>query len=300
MAWYSQHRMKNYDFGTNNPFDRSAPVRMVLDRLLDSRGYMDSIRSFSVPPNGLAVWFFGQNGFIVKAGQGPLIGIDLYLTDSCAQRFAELPFRVNRQLPVFVEPEDLDVDVFLTTHSHDDHADPETIRRFARKRHAAFIGPWQSIQRYEQCGVPSASCHLLHPGQELQFGGPTKVRGTFALSTDNTDLNHLGVLFEFANGITFYNTGDTAYCELLKDLLPRNPDICTICINGGFHNLSHMQAAEIVAAIQPKVAIPCHYDMMINNVGYPQMLEASLRVLGSDVGVRILPYYEPWVYLRQT
>lgn len=293
-----QRVMTNYNFGTNDPFDRSAPVRMVLDRLLDSRGYMDSIRSFSVPPDGLAVWFFGQNGFILKAGQGPLIGIDLYLTDSCAKRFRELPFRVNRQLPIFIEPEDLDVDVFLTTHSHDDHADPETIRRFARKRSAAFIGPWQSIQRYEECGVPSESCHLLHPAQELELDSSTKIRGTFALPTDNTDLNHLGVLLEFANGITFYNTGDTAYCELLKGLLPRNPDVCTICINGGFHNLSHMQAAELIATIQPKVAIPCHYDMMINNVGHPQMLEASLRVLGSDVGVRILPYYEPWVYVR--
>jgi len=200
---------------------------------------------------------------------------------------------------VFVEPEELDVDVFVTTHSHHDHADPGTIRRFAKKADAIFVGPYQSIQRYKECGVSEALCQLLHPGQELELSGPTKIRGTFALPTDDTDLNHTGVLLEFANGITFYNTGDTAYCDLLNELLPRGADICAICINGGFHNLHHMDAALIVKAIQPKVAIPCHYDMMINNVGHPQMLESSLRVLGSDACVQILRYYEPWVYFSR-
>ena len=33
-----------------------------------------------------------------------------------------------------------------------------------------------------------------------------------------------------------------------------------------------MQAAHIVKIIDPVVAIPCHYDMMINNIGHPDML----------------------------
>jgi len=83
----SQHATQNYNFGANDPFDRSTPIRMVVDRLFDSQIYMRSIRSFEVPKNGLAIWFFGQNGFIVKAAEGPVIGIDLYLTDSCAETF---------------------------------------------------------------------------------------------------------------------------------------------------------------------------------------------------------------------
>jgi L-ascorbate 6-phosphate lactonase len=199
----SQHATQNYNFGGNDPFDRSTPIRMVVDRLLESQTYMKSIRAFQVPQDGLAIWFFGQNGFIIKAAQGPVIGIDLYLTDSCAETFSELPFRLNRQLPVFVEPEDLDADVFLTTHSHHDHADPGTIRRFAKKADAIFRGPYQSIQRYKECGVSEGLCRLLHSGQELELSGPTKIRGTFALPTDRTDLNHTGVLLEFANGIMF-------------------------------------------------------------------------------------------------
>jgi L-ascorbate 6-phosphate lactonase len=290
--------MSHYNFTRNDPYDRQAQVELVLPPLMAGRAYMESIRAFEVPEDGLAIWFFGQNGFILKAGQGPLIGIDLYLSDSCARLFAHLPYRVDRQLPIFVEPEDLDIDVFITTHSHDDHADPETISRFARKSHAQFVGPWESVEKYKNCGVRESACRLLHPNQAIQFDGPATITGTFALPTDNTDLNHIGVLIGFANGITFYDTGDTGYCELLHSLVPRNVDLCAICINGGFHNLDPLQAAHIVRAINPAVVIPCHYDMMINNIGHTDMLHTALCLVGSKAKMQVLDYYRPWVFQK--
>ena len=291
--------MPRYHFARNDPYDRDARIELVLPQLISSREYMQSIRAFEVPAEGIAVWFMGQNGFILKASNGPLIGIDLYLTDSCAQLFAHLPFRVDRQLPIFIEPEDLDIDVFFTTHSHDDHADPETIRRFVPKGQAKFIGPWESVEKYKRCGVPESCCLVLHPNQIIQLDGPTELTGTFALPTDNTDLNHSGVLIRFANGMTFYNTGDSGYCELLGSLLPRGVDLCAICINGGFHNLDPLQAAHIVKAIDPAVVIPCHYDMMINNIGHPDMLRAALDVVGSKAQMQVLDYYQPWVFQKE-
>jgi L-ascorbate 6-phosphate lactonase len=286
-----------YHFARNDPYDRQSPVDMVLPQLMSSRAYMESIRAFAVPQRAIAVWFLGQNGFILKASSGTLIGIDLYLTDSCAKRFAHLPFRLNRQLPVFVEPEDLDIDVFLTTHSHDDHADPETIFRFSRKRHAKFIGPWESVERYKSCGVPESGCELMHPNQTIALDG-IQLLGTFALPTDATDLNHTGVLVRFTNGISFYNSGDTGYCGLLNTLLPQGVDICSICINGGFNNLDAMQAARIVQAIAPKIVVPCHYDMMINNVGDPDTFRTSLKIIGCEVEVKIMDYYKPWLFQK--
>jgi len=291
--------MQRYNFARNDPFDREAQIELVLPRRIPSGAYMESIRAFEVPTDGLAIWFLGQNGFILKASKGPLIGIDLYLTNSCAALFAHLPFRLDRQLPIFVEPEDLDIDVFFTTHSHDDHADSETIRHLTCRKQTQFVGPWESIEKYKCCGIPESDCRILHPNQTIQLDGPTELIGTFALPTDNTDLNHTGVLIRFANGITFYNTGDTGYCELLESLLPRGVDVCAICINGGFHNLDSMQAAHIVKAIDPVVAIPCHYDMMINNIGHPDMLQVDLGLVGSKARVQVLDYYRPWVFRKR-
>ncbi len=290
-----------YVFTKNDPFDRGAAIDLVVPRLLGSREYMESIREFSVPADSLAVWYMGQNGFLLKDAAGPLIGIDLYLSNSCATSFVHLPFRLDRQLPVFIEPEDLDVDIFLTTHSHDDHADPDTIRRMKNTGATHFLGPFDSIRVYRECGVPDSCCRLIHPGERVDLGGSsgsTTLQATFALPTDATDLNHTGVLLEFANGVRFYNTGDTAYAERLADLLPHDVDICAICINGGFHNLAPLQAAAIVKAIRPRVVVPCHYDMMVNNVGSPEMLRVALDLVGCDAAFVLMKYYEPWLYRR--
>lgn len=290
----------NYVFDRNRPFDREAPIRMVVDRALSSADYMNRIRSFAVPPNSLAIWFMGQNGFILKDADGLLIGIDLYLSNSCAATFAHLTFRLDRQLPVFIEPEDLELDVFITTHSHDDHADPETIRRIPRTRRTRFVGPFDSRRVFRECGVPESHQQLIHPGQTMELSSSARLRATFALPTDDTDLNHTGTLLEFRNGITFYNTGDTAYAEILGSLLPKDVDICAICINGGFHNLSPAEAASIVGHVNPKIAIPCHYDMMIHNVGSPEMFRVALELIGSPAQFVRLNYYEPWLYRRST
>jgi L-ascorbate 6-phosphate lactonase len=286
-----------YVFDGNDPYDRTVPIRQVIPRLMESKLFMNSIRDFQPPLDALAIWYFGQNGFILKFGNGPIIGIDLYLSNSCASTFAHLPFRLDRQLPVFVEPEDLDIDIFITTHSHQDHADPETISRM-RKATPIFVGPFDSCRLYRKCGVPEANLRLIHPGETLNLFGSVMVEGTFALPTDRTDLNHIGMLLRFGNGTTFFNTGDTAYSERLPELLPAEVDVCAICINGGYHNLSHIQAASVVHAVRPRAVIPCHYDMMINNVGSPAMFRVALDLIGSNAVFKLMKYYEPWIYQR--
>lgn len=288
---------QTYIFSKNDPYDRTASIQYVVPKLMESKHFMASIREFRPSPNTLAIWFLGQNGFILKDDSSPLIGVDLYLTNSCASTYAHLPYRLDRQLPVFIDPEDLDIDVFITTHSHQDHADPETIVRM-EKSIAKFVGPFDSCRLYGECGVPETNCRLIHPGENLELGGSTTLQATFALPTDATDLNHAGMLLRFANGITFYNSGDTAYAERLAPLLPADVDICAICINGGFHNLSPAEAAAVVHAIRPRVVIPCHYDMMINNVGSPEMLRVAMDHIGSQAAFKMMKYYEPWIYQK--
>jgi L-ascorbate 6-phosphate lactonase len=43
---------------------------------------MRQIREFSVPKNSIALWWFGQSGYIFKSPEGTLASVDLYLTDS--------------------------------------------------------------------------------------------------------------------------------------------------------------------------------------------------------------------------
>ena len=146
--------------------------------------------------------------------------------------------------------------------------------------------------------MPASLCQMVHPGETVDLGGSITAQATFALPTDDTDLNHTGVLIRFANGLTFYNTGDTAYAERLSALLPTDVDVCAVCINGGYHNLTVPEAAEIVRSIRPRVVVPCHYDMMVHNIGSPEMLRVALSLAGSCAHFAQMTYYEPWLYRR--
>jgi len=253
---------------------------------------MQQIRDYRVPQRAVAAWWLGQNGFIFKTPEGTTVSTDLYLTDSCATLVEG--FDSKRQVPVFIEPEELTLDVFTCTHNHQDHTDPETIRRLAHKDTMAFVGPPPSCGIYRAEGVSDDRIHMSWPDCELGFRD-VEIRGTFALPTDATDLNHMGFVFSFGNGPRVYITGDTDYTELLVSAAKHKPDVMITCINGGFNNMSHWEAADIAGKIQPRLAIPCHYDMFADNAVDPRQFRASLLLRAPNVAYCRLNHAEPFL-----
>ena len=66
-------------------------------------------------PDGLAIWYLGCNGFIVKSSGGVTVFIDPYLGIGD-------PPRTVRMVPVPFEPSDVtEADAVLGTHEHTDH-----------------------------------------------------------------------------------------------------------------------------------------------------------------------------------
>ena len=64
------------------------------------------------------------------------------------------------------------------------------------------------------------------------------------------------------------------------------------------HNLGPLDAAEIMHHVRPRVVIPCHYDMMVSDIGSPTMFRVALERTGSDGEFVVLPYYRPWPYRK--
>ena len=231
---------------------------------------MQQIRATPVPRGGIRLWWLGQNGFIFKSPEGTVVSTDLYLTDSCAALGESIGVDLARAVPVFT-----------CTHNHQDHTDPETIRGLRNKDAALFLGPHPSCAVFAAEGVESGRIQPAWPQGVFEFRD-LRLRGTFALPTDTSDLNHMGFLLQFGNGPKVYITGDTDYTELLEEAAVHNPDLVITVINGGFNNLSHWEAARLVKTIRPKAAIPCHYDMFWTNGVDPKMFEASLRIQGAE------------------
>jgi L-ascorbate 6-phosphate lactonase len=199
---------------------------------------------------------------------------------------------MDRMQPIFIRPEELETDVYACTHSHYDHADPLTIRNLRNKDTMQFVGPSLTCRKYEDYGIESSRIVPVWPEEEICYRD-VKIRGTFALPTDTSDLNHIGFLLTFGDRYKVYVTGDTDHSELLASVAKHSPQVLITCINGNYNNLSHWEAAELAKWIDPKVAIPCHYDMFPENAMDPAQFRASLKIRAPKVSYLELAHAEP-------
>lgn len=254
---------------------------------------MREIREYPVPKGGVGIWWLGQNGFIFKSPEGTLATVDMYLTNSCDGLVPGMD--LSRKVPVLIEPEDLDVDIYTCTHNHQDHTDPETIARLRSRDTIHFVGPHPTCGVYAAQRIESGRIVPAWPDCEIELRD-LRIHGAFALPTDTTDLNHMGYVLQFGDGPKVYITGDTDYTELLLGVAKHSPDLMITCINGGFNNMSHFEAADIAGKIKPKAAIPCHYDMFPDNSVDPKQFRASLNLRAQGVAYQELRHGKPFLF----
>ncbi|WIV67271.1 MBL fold metallo-hydrolase [Natrialbaceae archaeon AArc-T1-2] len=90
-------------------------------------------------PDGVAVWYLGCNGFVLKGSDGTTIFIDPYLGLGD-------PPRTVRMIPVPFDPEDVaDADALLATHEHTDHVHGESQAPILEGTGTTFYGPDDSV-----------------------------------------------------------------------------------------------------------------------------------------------------------
>ena len=256
----------------------------------DTAKTMQDILDFPLTPDQAGLWFLGQAGYILRAGELSIV-IDPYLTDSVGDRSPDL----TRQLPVPIAPQHLRVDVFITTHDHLDHLDPDTINAYRHKETTLFIAPRLAERTLASLGVSDSRIHRVDSGETLPLDG-VSITGVYAVPTDPTVVDTTGYLLEFANGRSVYDTSDTGMSDLLPAAAPQNPDVLLVCINGKYGNLTAEQAAQLTAVIRPGVAIPNHYDMMALNSVDPDTYVHAMRQADDSVRVAVLDTMQPFVW----
>ncbi|MFB6161890.1 MAG: MBL fold metallo-hydrolase [Halococcoides sp.] len=100
---------------------------------------LDRIRS--ADPAGVAVWYLGCNGLVLKASDGTTVFVDPYcgLGD---------PPRTVRMIPVPFDPTAVEAaDAVLATHEHSDHVHGPTVGPILAGTDAHFFGPPAATER---------------------------------------------------------------------------------------------------------------------------------------------------------
>ena len=108
-------------------------------------------------PDGLALWYLGCNGFVLKSSSGTTLFIDPYLGTGD-------PPRTVRMIPIPFDPEDVaEADAVLATHEHSDHVHGPSQAPILAGTGADFYAPAASIETARESGWLEE--YDLSPGQ---------------------------------------------------------------------------------------------------------------------------------------
>lgn len=215
------------------------------------------------PQGKTALWFLGQSGFLLAGGCRRVV-IDPYLSDSVGK----LDPLFSRAYPVPVNPAELLADIFIVTHNHLDHLDPETVEAYPAKKDTWFVAPRMAAERLISLSVPREKIIVVDYGGRVEIDDIT-IEGVFALATGSDVLDTTGYKITMPGGQSVCHTSDTSFCDLLLEAYPKT-DVLLPCINGKFGNLTVEQAVLLTKSVAPRYVIPHHYDVMSLNAENPE------------------------------
>jgi L-ascorbate 6-phosphate lactonase len=184
--------------------------------------------------------------------------------------------------PIPMLPTELNADVVLTTHTHEDHLDPETIPDVARASQALIAGPTSCAELMAEWGIPADRVVTMDTGDRKTIRG-VEVAAVFAHHESSAGAqtpDAIGYVVDLG-GIRVYHTGDTLAHPDLKAMRALRPDLMLICINGGYGNMGPEEAAELTAEVDPAVVVPMHWGMVAENTSDPRDFVKALAATGS-------------------
>lgn len=176
-------------------------------------------------PDGVALWYLGCNGFIVKGSEGTTLFIDPYLGTGD-------PPRTVRMVPVPFDPADVvEADAVLATHEHTDHVHGESQAPILEGTNATFYGPDDSVAVTEDEGW-TETWDVTDDQFETVREGDTLTLGEFEITVtaaNDPDATHpVGYAIEHDAG-TFYHGGDARPGEEFVDAGQRfDIDLCAL------------------------------------------------------------------------
>ena len=263
------------------------------------------IRETTPESGGLAVWWLGQSGYVIKSRNGTLV-IDPYLSESLTEKYAETDKPHVRMTESPLRGNELiGVDLILSSHKHTDHLDRETLAPMmgrnpnaelclpsAIEHHAAKLGlPWKRLiglddgYEHERAGFVVRALPSAHEGVDRDDSGRCL---------------YLGFVVE-VDGVRLYHSGDTVvYDGLVENLGPEPFDAVFLPINGKdprrrvAGNMSAAEAVALANRCRPRYLVPHHYDMFTFNTVPVSTFHEAAQMLDPAVTPVVLRCGERW------
>ena len=163
------------------------------------------------------------------------------------------------RLVVYIDPWGLQgdlppADLVLITHAHGDHYSNDDIKRVTGPK-TVFVAPADVAKEL------SGNVKAVKPGERVDAAG-VKLETVPAYNIDPQRLNAhpktnnwVGYVVQLG-GRSYYHAGDTDHLPELERL---KTDVAFVPIGDGGYVMTVDEAASLVKAMKPKLAVPMHY-----------------------------------------
>jgi L-ascorbate metabolism protein UlaG (beta-lactamase superfamily) len=237
------------------------------------------IQNTVVAPGRLALCWLGGAGFVFKTASGRVVAVDPYLSDSLDHYYSwkRLPLS-----PTPMAPAELQADLVLATHAHEDHLDPETIPELVRATKAVVAGPRMCAEAMRSWGLPTERIVEINRGESRSIAGVdvSAVLAQHVSPAGAQTPDAVGFVLDL-DGIVVYHTGDSLYHpELRQQVAPFHPHLLLVCINGQYGNMDSEEAARLTCEVGPAAVIPMHWGLVAENTADPAAFVSALGSLG--------------------
>jgi L-ascorbate metabolism protein UlaG (beta-lactamase superfamily) len=190
---------------------------------------------------------------------------------------------------VYIDPwgvtGDPPADVVFITHAHGDHYDPDDLAKVVREGSTKLVAP------HDIAAELSGDVTAVAPGDSGEAAGirfqavPAYNVVEERLEMHPRSNNWVGYILDLGD-FSYYHAGDTDHVPELDSV---KADVAFIPI-GGTYTMDVPEAAELVKAQSPKLAVPMHYGFV---VGTPADAERFKRE-ASPVEVQTLDPTNPF------
>jgi L-ascorbate 6-phosphate lactonase len=232
----------------------------------------------------LAYWWLGQLGYVVKLGE-VVIYIDAFLSDM-----------TGRNIPPLLKPEEVtNADFIFGSHDHADHIDRGVWHQLSLSSpKAKFVVPKLLIAELSKdLDIPEERFIGMDDGISIVEKG-LKITGIAAAhefldqDPESGSYPYLGYIVE-GNDCVLYHSGDTCIYEGMYSKLRKwnRFDVIFVPINGRdakrlanncIGNMTYQEAVDLTGSMNPRLAVPGHYDMFSTNSEDPKLFADYMKV----------------------
>lgn len=239
-------------------------------------------------PAGVAIWYLGCNGFVLKGRAGTTLFIDPYLGRGD-------PPRTVRMIPIPFDPDDVSAaDAILATHEHTDHVHGPSQAPILANTGATFYAPDDSIAVARDAAWTD---HWTVSDEQLtEIGeGETIEIGEFTVHVEpahDPDATHpVSYVIDHDTG-TFFHGGDTKPTDALAGIGDRYDIDLGVLAFGSVGMIpdkqtrepkrtrwyaDENQVIEAASALRLDRLLPSHWDMWKGMTADPTALHEHAR-----------------------